>query len=235
MNDSPIQLDAGKPVLQALAIVKSYQQGADELQILDRCELEVRAGERVAILGRSGSGKSTLLHLLAGLDDADSGDVIVAGDNLSTANAAGRAAIRARSMGFVYQAHHLLPEFSALENVAMPLRLQGANGTSAATAAAQMLDQVGLADRLKHRPSALSGGERQRVAVARALVAKPAVVLADEPTGNLDADNAQSVFDLMCTLSEVTGTAFVIVTHDETLAQRLDRALLLEHGRLGPL
>lgn len=235
MNDSSTQLAAAQPVLQALAIHKSYQQGADELQILDRCELEVRAGERVAILGRSGSGKSTLLHLLAGLDDVDSGDVIVAGESLSKANAAGRAAIRARSMGFVYQAHHLLPEFSALENVAMPLRLQGASGGSASSAAAEMLDQVGLADRLKHRPSALSGGERQRVAVARALVAKPAVVLADEPTGNLDADNAQSVFDLMCSLSEVTGTAFVIVTHDETLAQRLDRALLLEQGRLGPL
>lgn len=228
-------MNESKPVLQALAIYKSYQQGADELQILDRCELEVRAGERVGILGRSGSGKSTLLHLLAGLDDADSGDVIVAGDSLSQANAAGRAAIRARSMGFVYQAHHLLPEFSALENVAMPLRLQGASGGSAATVAAEMLDQVGLANRLKHRPSALSGGERQRVAVARALVAKPAVVLADEPTGNLDADNAQSVFDLMCSLSEVTGTAFVIVTHDEALAARLDRALLLEHGRLSPL
>lgn len=235
MNDSSSQPDTGKPVLQALAIYKSYEQGADKLQILDCCELEVRAGERVAILGRSGSGKSTLLHLLAGLDDADSGDVIVAGESLSKASAAGRAAIRARSMGFVYQAHHLLPEFSALENVAMPLRLQGASGASAASAAAEMLEQVGLADRLKHRPSALSGGERQRVAVARALVAKPAVVLADEPTGNLDADNAQSVFDLMCSLSEVTGTAFVIVTHDETLAARLDRALLLEHGRLGPL
>ncbi len=223
------------PVLQAIAICKSYQQGADELQILNDCELEVCAGERVAILGRSGSGKSTLLHVLAGLDDADSGDVLVAGDSLSQASPAGRAALRARSMGFVYQAHHLLPEFNALENVAMPLRLQGASIRVAADAAAAMLDQVGLAARLKHRPNALSGGERQRVAVARALVAKPAVVLADEPTGNLDAHNAQAVFDLMCALSEATGTAFVIVTHDEALAQRLDRALLLDQGQLGPL
>lgn len=221
-----------KPVLQAKSISKSYLQGADQLQILNDCDLEVHAGERVAILGRSGSGKSTLLHILAGLDDADSGGVFVAGEELSAANAAGRAAMRARSMGFVYQAHHLLPEFSALENVAMPLRLQGARSAQAATAAVSMLEQVGLGDRLKHRPSALSGGERQRVAVARALVAQPAVVLADEPTGNLDAHNAQAVFDLICNLSEATSTAFVIVTHDETLAKRLDRALVLDGGRL---
>lgn len=235
MNNSLPQPAAKDLVLQAVAICKSYQQGADKLQILDRCELEVRAGERVGILGRSGSGKSTLLHVLAGLDDADSGDVLVAGESLSQASAAGRAALRARNMGFVYQAHHLLPEFSALENVAMPLRLQGASSAVAVAAASAMLGQVGLDARLQHRPSALSGGERQRVAVARALVAKPAVVLADEPTGNLDAHNAQAVFDLMCALSDATGTAFVIVTHDESLAQRLDRALLLDHGQLQPL
>jgi len=219
-------------VLRAQGVTKAYQQGSQQLVILDGCDLHVKTGERLAILGRSGSGKSTLLHVLAGLDDGDSGEVWVADKNLSTANAAQRAAIRSAHMGFVYQAHHLLAEFSALENVAMPLRLQGMSAAESISGASEMLAKVGLQQRERHRPAALSGGERQRVAVARALVAQPAVVLADEPTGNLDADNAQAVFDLMCELSEVTGTAFVIVTHDESLAAKLHRAVQLQQGKL---
>ena len=193
-------------VLQAEGIHKSYRQGNQTLEILRGVDLAVAAGERVAIVGRSGSGKSTLLHVLAGLDDAERGEVLVAGKNMTRASAAQRAAIRNQHMGFVYQAHHLLPEFSALENVAMPVRLQGHPLKEAQAQAAHMLQQVGLEARLKHRPAQLSGGERQRVAVARALAATPDVVLADEPTGNLDAHSAGAVFDLICRLSEETAT-----------------------------
>lgn len=219
-------------VLRAEALHKSYVQGADRVRVLDGVSLEVHRGERVAIIGRSGSGKSTLLHLLAGLDDPDTGSVRVHGELLSGVSPAERARLRNRYMGFVYQMHHLLPEFSALENVAMPLRLGGLSSRKANAEAEAMLHAVGLGHRLRHRPAALSGGERQRVAVARALVGDRLVVLADEPTGNLDRDNAEQVFDLMCRLSDQRGVGFVIVTHDESMLGGVHRVLRLVDGRI---
>ena len=219
-------------VLRAEGLSKGYRQGRDEIRVLRAVDFAVAAGERVAIIGRSGAGKSTLLHLLAGLDEPDSGSVWVAGQNLTEADAAGRAAIRNAHMGFVYQFHHLLPEFSAEENVAMPLRLGGRKAADAREAAAELLDRVGLAGRLTHRPHELSGGERQRVAVARALVTSPAVVLADEPTGNLDRENAEQVFSLMCELSDERGIGFVIVTHDEAMLDGVSRVLKLVDGAI---
>jgi lipoprotein-releasing system ATP-binding protein len=217
-------------VLKAEGLVKTFRQGNDRITVLRGVDFSVAAGERVAIIGRSGAGKSTLLHLLAGLDEPDAGSVWVAGENLTAADPAGRAAIRNAHMGFVYQFHHLLPEFSAVENVAMPLRLGGATNREANADAARLLERVGMADRLNHRPAALSGGERQRVAVARALIASPAVVLADEPTGNLDRENAEQVFQLMCELSDERGIGFVIVTHDAAMLDGVDRVLNLVDG-----
>ena len=218
------------PVLRAEALCKTFTQGAHRVRVLEGVSLEVGRGERVAIIGRSGSGKSTLLHLLAGLDDPDSGRVWVNGQDLSAASPAARARLRNSYMGFVYQMHHLLPEFSALENVAMPLRL-GAMPVRQANAEAQaILEAVGLGHRLQHRPAALSGGERQRVAVARALVGDRLVVLADEPTGNLDRDNAEQVFDLMCRLSDERGVGFVIVTHDDSMLGGVHRVVRLVDG-----
>jgi lipoprotein-releasing system ATP-binding protein len=219
-------------VLRAEALCKHYQQGDERLEILRGASFSVQPGERLAILGRSGSGKSTLLHLLAGLDDPSSGSVWVGNDCLSEARSDQRAEIRSRAMGFVYQAHHLLPEFSAQENVSMPLRLAGQATATAMAGAAEMLDRVGLSARLSHRPASLSGGERQRVAVARALVGRPAVVLADEPTGNLDQDNAEQVFALLRELSDELESAVVVVTHDQTMLRHVHRSLLLEDGRL---
>lgn len=220
----------GACVLKAEGLRKAYRQGSDEITVLRGVDFQVAAGERVAIVGRSGSGKSTLLHLLAGLDEPDEGAVWVAGENLTTAGPAGRAALRNAHMGFVYQFHHLLPEFSAVENVAMPLRLGGMGAGPATEEAAQLLARVGLGKRLTHRPAELSGGERQRVAVARALVATPAVVLADEPTGNLDRENAEQVFGLMCELSDERGIGFVIVTHDAAMLDGVNRVLRLVDG-----
>jgi lipoprotein-releasing system ATP-binding protein len=219
-------------VLSAHGLIKSYSQGPDRVDVLQGVDLSVAAGERVAVIGRSGSGKSTLLHVMAGLDEPDAGNVLVGGEDMTAASPAERARIRNLHMGFVYQMHHLLPEFSALENVAMPLRLGGVDAHSAAAAAREMLHAVGLEPRLKHRPAALSGGERQRVAVARALVGSPLVVLADEPTGNLDRDNAEQVFALMCELSDAHRIGFVIVTHDESLLGSVHRVLRLVDGRI---
>jgi lipoprotein-releasing system ATP-binding protein len=219
-------------VLRAIGLKKSYRQGDTAVSVLRQVDFAVAEAERVAIVGRSGSGKSTLLHLLAGLDEPDEGSVEVAGVNLTQADVGERAALRNRLMGFVYQFHHLLPEFSALENVALPLRLGGNSRNESETLAKQMLDRVGLDARLKHLPSELSGGERQRVAVARALVGSPAVVLADEPTGNLDRENAEQTFSLMCELSDEQGTSFVIVTHDTTMLDGVHRVLNLVDGTI---
>ncbi len=224
-----------EPVLLATGLHKSFKQGSERIEVLRGLSLEVRRGERCAIVGRSGSGKSTLLHILAGLDDLDAGQVQLCGAAISAASVGERARMRNRHVGFVYQLHHLLPEFSALENVQMPLRLGGASRRQAEAQAAVLLEAVGLKNRMNHRPSALSGGERQRVAVARALVGHPDVLLADEPTGNLDRDNARQVFDLMRALSEDFGVALVVVTHDEEATDGMDRALLLDGGALDAL
>ena len=221
-----------EPILEARDLYKTFDQGSERIEVLTGASCVIESGERVAILGRSGSGKSTLLHILAGLDDPDAGDVTIAGKSLTKALVGERAAIRNRYMGFVYQLHHLLPEFSAAENVAMSLRLGGTAPNEAMDAAVEMLALVGLAERTTHRPGALSGGERQRVAVARALVGAPRVILADEPTGNLDKDNARQVFELMCRLSDETGVAFVMVTHDEAMVDSMHRVLRLDGGAL---
>jgi lipoprotein-releasing system ATP-binding protein len=219
-------------VLRALGLYKSFYQSGEEVSVLRGTDLTVAAGEQVAIVGRSGSGKSSLLHILAGLDSADRGSIQVGDQEMSAADADTRAQIRREKMGFVYQQHHLLAEFSAVENVAIPQRLLGISEQQARQTATVLLEQVGLGHRLQHLPGALSGGERQRVAVARALVNKPRIVLTDEPTGSLDRDSAEQLMGLLSQLSREQGTAFLVVTHDLSMLERFDRVERLDGGIL---
>ncbi|WP_049622571.1 lipoprotein-releasing ABC transporter ATP-binding protein LolD [Frateuria defendens] len=219
-------------VLRARGIAKTYQEGDLHTEVLADVNFELKRGETMAIVGASGSGKSTLLHILGGLDTLTRGEVEVDGHQLSRLSDAERGRVRNRSMGFIYQFHHLLPEFTALENVCMPLLIRGTSIGESERQASALLERVGLGARQQHKPSELSGGERQRCAVARALVTRPACVLGDEPTGNLDEGNAAHVYELMLELNREIGTSFILVTHDSRLAARMDRTLVLHNGVL---
>jgi len=230
MNSTPPEL-----VLDARNISKSFHQGSKQIDVLSDVSLQLRAGQSMAVVGTSGAGKSTLMHILGGLDRPDSGEVLIEGQTLWAQSEAARGAMRNRTLGFVYQFHHLLPEFTALENVAMPLLIRGLAVSLARQKAADLLGRVGLEQRLDHKPGELSGGERQRAAVARALVGGPRVVLGDEPTGNLDERTAGSVYDLLLELNRELQTSLLLVTHDTRLAARMDRQLELRLGQIHTL
>ena len=219
-------------VLACSQLCKTFAEGDVALEILQNVDLNVATAERIAIMGVSGSGKSTLLHLLGGLDEPTSGDITIAGQSIGDLSPLQLGRLRNRELGFVYQFHHLLPEFTAIENVAMPLLIRGVRPADAREQAIALLERVGLSERTTHKPGELSGGERQRAAVARALVTRPACILADEPTGNLDRQNAEQVFELMMELNRELSTSLLVATHDPLIAERMDRVVRLEDGRL---
>ena len=223
-----------EPVLDCRGVVRRFNEGASTLVVLNGVDLQVQPAERVAIIGTSGSGKTTLLQIMGGLDEPDEGEVFINGEAMHGTDEAAKGDLRNRNVGFIYQFHHLLPEFTAEENVAMPLMIRREPKAVAIEKARELLGRVGLGERLHHKPGELSGGERQRAAVARALITRPQLVLADEPTGNLDAGNGEHVLNLMLELNQELNTSLVIVTHDHSIAARMDRILVLEDGTLKP-
>lgn len=231
-GNDPELFSRDKIVLRCENVSRVYVDGALRVEVLNNISLDVKQGSRIAIIGSSGSGKSTLMHILGGLDKPSAGNVLVTGVNINKLNDRLAGDLRNRALGFVYQFHHLMPEFTAMENVAMPLLIRGLNPAKACNLAQQMLEKVGLEHRLNHKPSELSGGERQRAAIARALVSEPDCLLADEPTGNLDRKTAEAVYSLMLALNKDSGISIVIVTHDERIADRMDITYVLEDGTL---